>query len=243
MKFIDLAGQRFGRLIVIERDEDYIQPNGRHRTMWKCKCDCNKIITVHGDSLKNGYTKSCGCLKSIAAITNGKKAKKYNDYEIQEDYVIMYTIKDEMFIVDLEDFEYVRKHCWHKHHSGYFETTINKKKIRLHQFIMQIHGYFNQIIDHVHGEQSKYDNRKYNLRPATKSENNMNHKIRKDNKSGCSGVCWSKQRNKWKAYIGYGNKDIILGYFDNKDDAIRERMKAEVKYHGEFSYNCSQTCV
>lgn len=244
MKFLDLTGQKFGKLTAIERAEDYIQPNGRHRTMWRCECDCgkNKSIIANSYSLRSGSVKSCGCLKSTTAIKNGKKAKKYNDYEIQEDYVIMYTSKEEMFLVDLQDFGRVREYCWHKHHSGYFETTINKKHIRLHQFIMQIYG-FNQIIDHIHGENSKYDNRKNNLRVASKSENNRNHKVRKDNKSGYSGVSWDKQRHKWKAAIGYNNLYIVLGYFDKKEDAIDERIKAELKYHMEFSCNYCQSLV
>jgi len=53
MTFIDLTGQRFGRLIVVS----YI---GNSR--WDCKCDCGGNKIVHSSSLRNGYTKSCGCL-------------------------------------------------------------------------------------------------------------------------------------------------------------------------------------
>ena len=58
-KRIDLTGQRFGRLVVIERVE-----NDRYgRTRWRCGCDCgNKTIVSSGD-LVNGETKSCGCLR------------------------------------------------------------------------------------------------------------------------------------------------------------------------------------
>lgn len=62
-KFKDLTGQKFGKLTVIKRVEDYVQHNDRHRIMWECKCECGNVIVVRGDDLKSGHTKSCGCLK------------------------------------------------------------------------------------------------------------------------------------------------------------------------------------
>ena len=63
MYFKDRIGERFGRLTVIERAESYINPNGTPRTAWKCKCDCGNEVVVLAQSLSNGATKSCGCLK------------------------------------------------------------------------------------------------------------------------------------------------------------------------------------
>ena len=48
------------------------------------------------------------------------------------------------------------------------------------------------------------------------------------------GVGWYKRYDKWRAYIKV-DKNITLGYFENKDDAIRTRLKAEQKYFGEFA--------
>jgi hypothetical protein len=56
-RLVDLTGERFGRLVVIER-----VPNNNKRVMWKCKCDCGNITIVDGAHLKDGHTKSCGCL-------------------------------------------------------------------------------------------------------------------------------------------------------------------------------------
>lgn len=61
-KFIDLTGQKFGRLIVIERAENRVQPNGHRCTQWLCKCDCGKEVVVSALNLKRGHTRSCGCL-------------------------------------------------------------------------------------------------------------------------------------------------------------------------------------
>lgn len=62
--FIDLTGQKYGRLTVIERVENI---NGR--VAWKCKCDCGNEINVIAKSLRNGNTKSCGCLKQGTLLT------------------------------------------------------------------------------------------------------------------------------------------------------------------------------
>lgn len=62
-KLIDLTGQKFGRLTVVKRIEDYVQPNGNRKTRWLCKCDCGNEIGLCATTLKTGNTKSCGCLK------------------------------------------------------------------------------------------------------------------------------------------------------------------------------------
>lgn len=57
---IDIRGKRFGRLTAIK--PTYIRDiNGS--VVWKCKCDCGNIKFVTLPNLKNGSTKSCGCLK------------------------------------------------------------------------------------------------------------------------------------------------------------------------------------
>lgn len=60
MKKIDITGQRFGRLTVL-----YEEPVRRKkRVYWHCICDCGTKITVESMKLRNGHTKSCGCLKN-----------------------------------------------------------------------------------------------------------------------------------------------------------------------------------
>jgi len=51
-----LLGARFGRLIVLWRNE--------HDDKWHCQCDCGKEVGVLSGNLRNGNTKSCGCLRS-----------------------------------------------------------------------------------------------------------------------------------------------------------------------------------
>ena len=57
MKPIDLTGQKFGRLTVINREEN----DNRGRARWRCKCECGNIVVVASSSLRSGHTVSCGC--------------------------------------------------------------------------------------------------------------------------------------------------------------------------------------
>lgn len=63
MKFIDLTGQKFGRLTVIERAQ-----NKGKKTMWRCKCDCGNESIVAGGNLTNGHIVSCGCFNDKRRI-------------------------------------------------------------------------------------------------------------------------------------------------------------------------------
>lgn len=68
-RLIDLTGQRFGRLVVVERVEN--SADGRAR--WLCRCDCGQSKTVLGEHLKKGRAKSCGCAKSESSSKRFKK--------------------------------------------------------------------------------------------------------------------------------------------------------------------------
>ena len=79
--FIDLTGQQFGSLLVIERTEDYISPSGNKIARWCCKCQCGRIVSVNGTDLRRG-TKSCGCLQKKAASERQTKQCNTRIYRI-----------------------------------------------------------------------------------------------------------------------------------------------------------------
>jgi hypothetical protein len=64
----------------------------------------------------------------------------------------------------------------------------------------------------------------------------MNSKLPKNNSSGIKGVCFDNRRQLWRAHIKINQKQIHLGYFIQKDDAIKARRLAEAKYFKEFQY-------
>ena len=59
---LNLIGERFSRLTVEDYADDYISPQGLRFAAWKCRCDCGKYTVVRTGCLRNGKTKSCGCL-------------------------------------------------------------------------------------------------------------------------------------------------------------------------------------
>lgn len=65
---IDLTGQRFNRLTVVER----VGVNKQGSNIWKCKCECGNYKDVPQPSLKSGNTKSCGCARKTHGMYNSK---------------------------------------------------------------------------------------------------------------------------------------------------------------------------
>jgi hypothetical protein len=56
----NLIGNKFGRLLVIELDDN--QKDDLEYVHWKCKCECGNVASIRSASLISGNTKSCGCL-------------------------------------------------------------------------------------------------------------------------------------------------------------------------------------
>lgn len=129
------------------------------------------------------------------------------------------------FIIDDEDFEEVSKYKWY--FNRYVLTTSSKITKSLHRFIMKPKS--NELIDHIN--RNTLDNRKCNLRICNYSENNRNRK----SKNNVKGIRWLSNRNKWQARITINKKQIFLGYFDKKIDAINAYNNAALLYHKQFS--------
>lgn len=230
-KAADLTGKKFGKLTAIKRVDNRVYSNGYTEVQWLCKCDCgNEIIVRSKDLTKRNGTKSCGCSR-----------KQYNTYDLSGEYGIGYTKSGEEFYFDLEDYDKIKDYCWHITRYGYVASTDrfnNFKSVRLHRLVMG-NPDESYDVDHIHGELSRNDNRKSNLRIVTRSQNQMNVSLCKNNTSGVTGVNFNKSSGKWSARIGLNYKRIQLGLFDNFEDAVAARKQAEEKYFGEYSYDNS----
>lgn len=115
------------------------------------------------------------------------------------------------------------------HKSGYWIITIDNRG-----YISSVLAFFYMTgrwpirqIDHKNGVRD--DDRWENLREATQQQNNYNQKIRKDNTSGCKGVCWRPKRNKWFSFIFEEGKQKGLGCYDTFEEAKKVRLEAEKK--------------
>lgn len=131
-------------------------------------------------------------------------------------------------LVDTEDVYLLTRYTWHIKKTGHVRTRINGKNTYLHSLILNARS----LIDHIN--RNPLDNRRINLRLATKSTNAMNTDIREDNTSGYKGISWSKSRFKWEVYITANKKTIKLGRYLDINEAIKVRLEAEIKYFGEY---------
>ena len=60
-KIIDLTGQKFGKLTVIEKSDK--KDTNKQHAYWLCLCECGNKVIVNSNSLRSGNTRSCGCLR------------------------------------------------------------------------------------------------------------------------------------------------------------------------------------
>lgn len=138
------------------------------------------------------------------------------------------------YYFSMSDYEKIKEYCWSEHinkNTGYhsLRAKVNKKVISMHKLL----GLYNP--DHIN--RNPLDNRRENFNVhTTNREQCLNQGLRKDNKYGCKGIEWRKQRNKWQARISVNGKQKYLGLFDNKEDAIISRLKAEIEYYKDKQY-------
>ena len=101
----------------------------------------------------------------------------------------------------------------------YQRIVIDGKYYYSHRLAwMYVYGNFPETnIDHIN--RNPNDNRIKNLRLATTKQNLENTSISKKNKTGFKGVCWDKQKNKFRASITHNKKLIHIGFFANAKDA------------------------
>lgn len=77
-KFVDLTGLKFNRLTVISRGS-----NKGSGAQWNCLCYCGNEVLIETKKLKNGHTKSCGCLRKETAAKQGI-SNKLDTIEIEK---------------------------------------------------------------------------------------------------------------------------------------------------------------
>lgn len=134
-------------------------------------------------------------------------------------------------IVDPEDYERLNKYKWHARkgvntfYAGRTVRTDTKKHlIQMHREVIDPPCHL--LVDHIN--RNGLDNRKANVRLATKSQNNLNRPYIKP-KGSCSkyrGISWDKRRKKWKAQICFNSIQTKIGYFDNEIEAAKAYDKA-----------------
>lgn len=227
MSVLDLTGRRFGRLLCIKKDITVAKP-----TRWICECDCGNIKSVLLTALTCGRTKSCGCLRRECT---SKRLSKTNEFVLDEinKIVIIKCNHNKELIISIDDYDLVKNYYWWTNKNyGMTRHKDTKNMLQIHRLIM---GVTDKKISIDHIDRNPLDNRKENLRIATQTQNIQNSTLRKCSASGIIGVRKRDENETWRASIKYNKKTINLGTFQNKEDAIIERLKAEKEYFKEFA--------
>jgi hypothetical protein len=206
-KVIDITGQKFGRLTVIQQQGK----DKYNNALWLCKCDCGNEITVISNNLKSGRTKSCGCYRKEATK---QRFSKYNLYEEYNDYIIGYTTNTNIaFYVDKEDFDKIKNITWYENSNGYIVHKDRNGIFLLHRVITNAPANF--VVDHINHNTA--DNRKSNLRITTQKENMLN-KTKLPN-----GICKHKVGTNNYFMVQLGGK--YRGNYKTYEEAEKARNK------------------
>lgn len=242
-KFKDITGQRFGRLIALYPFEEDEKREGKKR--WICQCDCgNKTNPISGTHLRSGRIISCGCYKIEKTKKMGERNKKENIYlKINDATGYCYSPDGEKYLYEFswETRNLIQEYCWSIGTRNYIHSRTKDENdkihlIQLHRLIMSslLNVEYSKLkrVDHI--DNDPQNNKIKNLRPVTHSQNMMNRKLNKNNKTGTKGVEITKN-GKYIASITVNKKVIPLGTYLNIEDARNARIQAELEYFGEYS--------
>lgn len=147
---------------------------------------------------------------------------------------IISLTKGKQTIVSDDDYEYLIRWKWY-FKDGYAATNMvsadrKRSTIRMHRLLLRTPPGFDT--DHINGD--KLDNRRENLRVATRGQNQWNRK-KQNGTSKYKGIYWNRQNCKWHVQLQVNKKKIWLGYYDNEEDAYAAYQDAAAKYHGMFT--------
>jgi len=203
-KFINRAGQIFGRLRVIQeagRDQN-------KKVIWRCVCECGTFVQVTAGSLVTGNTTSCGCyLKERITKHGGWNKSSYNTWRG------------------------MMRRCYNKKDKDYYKyggvgIKVYKKWHDYPTFANDVgEPVGDQTLDRIdpHGSYTPE-----NCRWASLTTQNRNVRMSRRNKSGIKGVL--QIGNGWVAQISAKGVTYRSKLFNTKEQAAQERCSMEKLY-------------
>ena len=149
-------------------------------------------------------------------------------------------VGDRFALVDAADYPSVAPFRWrllHGHNGKlYAYTTVTNGAVYMHRMLAETRP--GDETDHENGD--GLDNRRANLRTATRSQNkgNMGKPRRPDgsaHSSAYKGVSWDRSRGRWQAKIQANRRHKNLGRYDDEAEAARAYDVAALAHFGEFA--------
>ena len=203
-KKLDLTGQRFGRLVVLEE-----APKKNNKIVWYCKCNCGNEKIISSNNLRSGTTKSCGCLNIEKAKERQTKHGKRN--------TLTYKIWDGMI-----------QRCYNKNNTEYFR--YGGRGIKVCERWWDFENFYEDMDKHwqkgltLERIDNDDDYKPSNCKWASRQEQAYNTRAK--------GYSKDKKNNKWVSCITVNYKQIHLGSFDTPEEARQAYVEAKKKYHG-----------
>ena len=212
---LQLEGERYGKLVVMEEAESIYSKTGKMIRRWKCKCDCGNITIVRHGDLRNGSTVSCGCYnyeKESAAKTHGYSRTKLGNV-----------------------FEGMKQRCNNPKNKNYEKYGGRGIKICT-EWLNDPKKFFDWAIKNGYKEGLSIDridvNGNYepdNCRWADNEAQCLNQRLRKDNKTGHKGIYYSE--GVYRVQIRRNKKRYYFGSYKTLPEAVKvlEEAKAMVE--------------
>lgn len=153
---------------------------------------------------------------------------------LPEDTRLIPLTQEQFALVDAADYDWLMQWRWHaswsKDTKSYYALNGAAK---MHRLILGLESGNPLCCDHINHD--TLDNRRKNLRCATRAQNQQNVRLRSDNKSGCKGVYWQAHAKMWRVTVVANGKRYQFGYFKDLEEAKTVCKRATKELHGQFA--------
>ena len=200
-----IIGKRFGKLTVI------FKTSGKYSDgsfLYECKCDCGNIVKTTSSRLKSGYVKSCGREHYMSKDLTGRTFNylKVTGYSHSSGHKALWN-----YLCEYGKTTVVRSDYLTNGNTVFCgciaEQTLNAGRTKLKK-------------DFVDGT---------NLRQIS-----SNRKLNSNNKTGVKVVCWSSQKQNYRAQITFKGKVYHLSFYDKLEDPLRQENMLKRKCLAHF---------